>query len=78
MNPFKVMDFVVNINTNEVHVITKLPNNEEEKSAFDLRGLVQIDGIKGMYPHYQNFRHATKEEVLSWVESRLQTSSRTR
>jgi hypothetical protein len=71
MNPFKIGDFVVNINTNEIHIITGLPNNKQEQSVFDLSQLVEIDGIKGMQPHYKNFRHATKEEILQWVEKKF-------
>lgn len=71
MNPFKLMDFAFNEITGRVHVITGLPSNEREKSVFDLSDLVEIDGLKGSQPHHANFRHATKEEVLRWVESKF-------
>lgn len=71
MNPFKLLDFVFNENTGRVHIITGLPSNEREKSVFDLSDLVEIDGMRGSQPHYRNFRYATKEEVLSWVESKF-------
>ncbi len=67
-NPFTVLDFVTNPITSKVHIITDIPNNN---------GDVEIDGIKSMRPHYNNFRHSTKEEVIQYINERYVEISET-
>jgi hypothetical protein len=70
-NTFKILDFVTNPTTGNVHIVTGLPSNEKEQSVFNLSEFVEIDGLKGSHPHYKNFRHSTKEEVINFVESKF-------
>jgi len=71
-NPFQTLDFVTCPHTNQVHVVTGVFG---DRDFLGDATMIQIDGIRGAYPHYKNFRHATKEEISDFIDKRLEDGS---